>query len=56
MVLEDIGDDIFVVVLKCVVEGGVGNFVEGIIVGSKDLENISLSPEGEHEDKLTVTP
>ena len=59
VVLEDIGDDIFVVVLKCIVEGGVGNFVEGIIVGSKDLENISLSqgsPEGEHEDKLTVTP
>ena len=59
VVLEHIGDNIFVVVLKCVVEGGVGNFVECIIVGSKDLENISLSlerPEGEHEDELTVTP
>jgi hypothetical protein len=40
VVFEDIGNDIFIVVLKCVVEGGVGNFVEGIVVGSKDLEYI----------------
>jgi hypothetical protein len=42
MVFENIGDHTFIVVLKCVVEGGVGNFVEGIIVGSKDLEEHQL--------------
>ena len=41
MVFENVGNNVLIVVLKCVVERGVGNFVEGSIVGSKDLEDIS---------------
>jgi len=38
MIFKNIGYNICIIIFERVVQRGIGNFVEGIVVGRKDLE------------------
>jgi hypothetical protein len=42
MVFKNICDNIFIIVLKGIVEGGVRNLIEGVVVGCEDLKAKSV--------------